>query len=211
MYDESITRTSNYVIKILVYVGLFLTAWQLGNKQIFENNPGSTLILQLDTLHSHHTLREQLRQANPFHLTYGSPPMVLFLVLTLYLVLRELVVIFRHHALRKPVVEKDEEQLDEGLAPYFVALDPNDYDCFVGQEQHFSEKHYIKTLTQQQFNMMLAAAPNDEEQKLDSKTMQGVGTYRVLDNPLYMQSFSYLAPKIKDGKIMQPSFKHVPI
>lgn len=59
--------------------------------------------------------------------------------------------------------------------------------------------------------MMLAAAPNDEEQKLDSKTMQGVGSYRVLDNPLYMQSFSYLAPKVKDGKIMHPSFKHVPI
>lgn len=137
MYDESITRTSNFVIKILVYVGLFLTAWQLGNKQIFENNPGSTLILQLDILHSHHTLSEQLRQANPFHLTYGSPPMVLFLILTLYLVLRELVVIFRHHALKKPVAEKDEEQLDEGLAPYFVALDQNDYDCFVGQEQHF--------------------------------------------------------------------------
>lgn len=32
MYDESITKSSNSVIKVILYIGLFLTSWQLGNR-----------------------------------------------------------------------------------------------------------------------------------------------------------------------------------
>lgn len=97
-------------------------------------------------------------------MSYNSPPMILFFGLTLYVIVKQAVIFFK-----KPVAAAEgSEQLDEGLAPYYVALDQNDYECFVGQEQHFSEKHYIKTLTQTQFNMMIQAAPKEEEQKLDS-------------------------------------------
>jgi len=57
--------------------------------------------------------------------------------------------------------------------------------------------------------MMIQAAPKEEEQKLDSKTMQGVGTYRVLDNPQYMGTYCYLPPKLRNGIISQQSFKQV--
>lgn len=32
MYDESITRSSNTIIKYVIYLGLFTSSWQLGNR-----------------------------------------------------------------------------------------------------------------------------------------------------------------------------------
>ena len=52
-------------------------------------------------------------------MSYNSPPMVLFIGLTLYVIIQQARFLFK-----KPVVADEEgEQLDEGLAPYYVALD----------------------------------------------------------------------------------------
>lgn len=83
MYDESITKSSNSVIKVILYIGLFLTSWQLGNRQIFEKETG-TLVLATDVPHSHHSLKEFLSQANPLHMTYNSAPIVLLEILLAY-------------------------------------------------------------------------------------------------------------------------------
>lgn len=84
MYDESITRTSNFVIKVIVYIGLFLSSWELGNRQIFESVTGQPLILQTDVPKSGHSLKEALAAFNPFHMTYNSPPLIVFIALIAY-------------------------------------------------------------------------------------------------------------------------------
>lgn len=50
-----------------------------------------------------------------------------------------------------------------------------------------------------------------KEDKIDSKTMQGVGTYRTLDNPKYMQAFQFCPPKDKQGNAIKRSFVPVMI
>jgi hypothetical protein len=53
---------------------------------------------------------------------------------------------------------------------------------------------------------MLAAA---EELKSDEKTMQGVGTYRALDNPAYMSMFHFMPPIKKNGELERKTMKVV--
>jgi hypothetical protein len=48
-----------------------------------------------------------------------------------------------------------------------------------------------------------------EEFKTDEKTMQGVGTYRVLDNPAYMAMFQFMPPLKKNGELQRKTMKEV--
>jgi hypothetical protein len=48
-----------------------------------------------------------------------------------------------------------------------------------------------------------------EELKNDEKTMQGVGTYRVLDNPSYMAMFQFMPTLKKNGELQRKTMKEV--
>ena len=150
----------------------------MGNRQIFEKET-DTLILSTDVPHSHHTAREMLSSGNPLRMTYNSAPLVLLEILLVY----QIIVWLISHCKKE---EEDDKQLEEGLADYFKALDENDGAVLIGSEKYYFEKYGIKTISDEKF---VALEMLSAEEKIDEKTMQGVGTYRVLDNPLYMQIF----------------------
>ena len=59
---------------------------------------------------------------------------------------------------------------------------------------YFRELYDMETMNYDQYNRLLNQY---DEIKFPHKTMQGVGTYRTLDNPIYMAQFAYLPPKRK--------------
>ena len=86
--------------------------------------------------------------------------------------------------MHKPKV--DDSQLEEGLVDYFKALDENDGSVLIGSEKYYLKKYNINTFSTEKFNELKFL---HKEEKIDTKTMQGVGTYRTWDNPKYMQAF----------------------
>lgn len=224
MYDESITKVSMKVVKLIVPIGLFLTFWQLGNRHIFDNDAGVPLVLQTESKLSDRSVFDTLRRGNPFRMTYNSPPIVLLAIICLYYAVKPLyrsffkrprtaTVSYSDSASVKSAVtptkeatgrlptfshEKGKrEQLTEGLLDYYVALDDNDHACFLGQEEYFRDHYGVSTLSADDHRRLLEAV---DHVKIPSKTMQGVGTYRPLDNPDYMARFAYLPQKRRYDK-----------
>ena len=87
-------------------------------------------------------------------------------------------------------MQEDDDGLVEGLDDYYDALKKNDKAAYIGHEEYFS-KYGVKTLSEEQLaRLKLSKKKQDEipEKDLDlDKLIQGVATYRLLDNLQYQQ------------------------
>ena len=109
----------------------------MGNRQIFETE---TYILDRasDVKLSGHNLATAMTHTNPLQMTYNSGPFFLFVSIVTFYILKW----FKEMVLDD---EEEEDQLCEGLADYYSALEENDKAVLIGTEKYYLENYGIRT------------------------------------------------------------------
>lgn len=78
--------------------------------------------------------------------------------------------------------------MDEDIDNYWIALDDNDRDWSVKEEENARENlGGIKIMTDCSFKKLKHSKPDKE------KVLQGVHSYDILANPLYLEAFQYVS------------------
>ena len=130
--------------------------WQLGNRQIFDNQV-EEIVYKSDPIMSGHSIQSALTHAKPWDLTYNTAPMILFYLQLAYIALQ----IFCW------VVSSDEEdeddQLVEGLSTYQEALKLDDQALVQGQEEYNKAKYGIETYSPEMYQKLKEAEVADDE------------------------------------------------
>lgn len=131
-------------------------------------------------------------------MTYNSGPLFLFVVIITYYLLRWI----------KNVIldaDEDDDQLCEGLADYYEALEATDKSVAIGSEMYYLDKYRVRTFSEAQFARLQKSGSAPLE-----KIIMGCGTYRALDNLKYQQEFQYEPIKLEaNGEIKRDNAIHV--
>lgn len=191
-FDEKMTQLTLDLTKWVPFIMLPMAFWQLGNRQIFETVI-SEIDFKADIQESGHDFGNALSHMDPTFMTYNTGPLWLLILIILYSWIQKL----------RGVTEEEEEDdgLVEGLDDYYDALKKPDKAAYIGHEEYFS-KYGCKTMSAEQLSKMKQAKATQDaipEKDLDlDKLIQGVATYRLLDNLQYQQDLQYEPARVKD-------------
>ena len=95
-----------------------------------------------------------------------------------------------------PVLDFGNIELDEAVDNYWAALDDDDRKWSIREEQNAREACGMQIMTDAQFKELTSA------QKTKGKTLQGVHSYDILANPLYLDDFQYVTAAEDDRNEM---------
>lgn len=178
-FDEKMTMLTLDLVKYVPFMMLPMAFWQLGNRQIFENEVQS-IVFKSDVRLSSHNLSSSMAHMDPTFMTYNSGPMWLLIFIILY----KLVCWCTGWGSGE---EEDEaDQLVEGLADYYDALKDADKAMLIGHEDVLAYKYGCKTFSDERLYKLKNAETVDVE-----KVIMGVATYRILDSLQYQQALQY--------------------
>jgi len=76
-FDEKMTLMTLEMSKYIPMMMLPVAFWQLGNRQIFDNQV-EEIVYKSDVQLSGHSIEEAMTHASPFNMTYNSPPIIVF-------------------------------------------------------------------------------------------------------------------------------------
>ena len=85
-----------------------------------------------------------------------------------------------------PVFNFGNIQLDEDVDNYWAALDDDDRKWSIKEEENARQACGMQIMTDAQFEELTSAT------KTKGKTLQGVHSYDILANPLYLDDFQYV-------------------
>ena len=110
---------------------------------------------------------------DPRFLTYNSGPLWLLVIIIITMFYKSCM-----HALSAE--EVDEDQLFEGLKDYQEALKDDDKSIIIGEEEYYKRKYNVQSVSSEQIQRIKASETADY-----ISGIQGVATYRMLDNLEY--------------------------
>ena len=95
-----------------------------------------------------------------------------------------------------PALAIGDVELDEEIDNYWAALDDEDRKWSVREEENARKAGGFALLTDEQKEAL------DNTAKTDGKTLQGVHSYDILANPLYLDDFQYVTAAEDDRNEM---------
>jgi hypothetical protein len=137
-FDEKMTLMTLEMTKYVPLMMLPVAFWQLGNRQIFDNQV-EEVVYKSDVQLSGHSIEEAMTHASPFNMTYNTPPIILFFLQVVYFILAWLC------GWGGDEEEDEGEQLVEGLSSYQDALKKDDQQLIQGQEDYYLKEFQVKT------------------------------------------------------------------
>lgn len=137
-FDEKMTMLCIDFSKYVPYIMLPMAFWQLGNRQIFENETYA-INFKSDIRLSGHTMTDAFSHMDPRHMTYNSAPLWVFFALV--------AVAITYWILDIEEEEEEDDQLVEGLENYFDACKPDDRGVSIGQEETMLKQYNVKTFS----------------------------------------------------------------
>lgn len=137
-FDEKMTLMTLEISKYVPLMMLPVAFWQLGNRQIFDNQV-EEITYKSDVQLSGHSIQEAMTHASPFNMTYNSAPIVVFFLQLSYFILA---LIFGWGGDDE---EEGDDQLVEGLSLYHDALKKDDQMLIQGQEEYYKSNFELKT------------------------------------------------------------------
>ena len=186
-FDEKMTLMTLELSKYVPLMMLPVAFWQLGNRQIFDNQV-EEIVYKSDPIMSGHSIQAALTHAKPWDLTYNTAPMILFYLQLAYIALQIFCWVV------SSAEEDEDDQLVEGLSTYQEALKLDDQALVQGQEEYYKGKYGIETYSAEMYQKLKDAEVADDEH-----IIMGVATYRLLENIKYVQGFQYEPPKMLKG------------
>jgi len=182
MYDE---RLSNDVLDKLQFAPLLYLIfgyWMASNQQLLSNDHLEPVAQSNDTYISGHTMGSVFESAGWEGLKW--PLMVAFLILNILWYFGTWLV----NQLTKcfPNLAIGDIEVNEDLASYWDSLDAEDRKWSLKEEENARGPLKTKILTDEQYAALQAS------KQTEGKTLQGVHSYDILANPLYLDDFQYV-------------------
>jgi len=188
MYDE---KLNNRVLSTLTYAPiLFLSFgyWMMSNKQLFSNDNVVWFVQSSDVKQSGHIWTSVFKKEG-YHHQPGVPLLIGFWVLFILIVFRNS--FFRWFVRVFPSARVGEIEIDEDLDNYFKTLDDEDRKWSLKEEENCRNVLNMKILAEHTLERLNAT-------ELGKSHMQGVHTYDILANPLYLDDFQYFSAALED-------------
>ena len=182
MYDE---RLSNDVLQKLQFAPLLYVIfgyWMSSNQQLLSNDHLTPVQSSLDSYVSDH-LMQSVFQATGYE-GYKWPLMICFIILNLVWYFGEKFANQMYECF--PNLRIGDIELNEDIDNYWASLDEGDRKWSTKEEQNAREALKTKILTDDQYERLLSMPMTK------GKTLQGVHSYDILANPLYLDDFQYV-------------------
>ncbi len=112
------------------------------------------------------------------------PLLVVFWILLLSTIFRDF--LYRQLTKLVPQARVGEFEIDEGLDNYFNTLDDHDRKWSIKEEENCREVIGMKIIDDANLEKLQTTKPGE-------KTLQGVHSYDILANPLYLDDFQYFS------------------
>ena len=182
-YDE---RLNNNVLAILTYAPLLFLSfgyWMFSNKQLFRNELYDIVYSTSVTTTGHswtEVFRGEAYGANP-----AMPLLILFWVFLIGTIFRNF--LYKWVTRFFPILRVGDFEIDEGLPNYFTAIDDNDRNWSIKEEEYSREKLNMNILEDETLRKL-------KSNKLEGNNIKGVHCYDILANPLYVKDFQYFSP-----------------
>ena len=88
---------------------------------------------------------------------------------------------------------KQTGDITENLAPYFEAIQDKDRLKMLHTEQYYSKNYGINTFAVANLEKLKKSSKAERD-----KTIEGVPSYRILDNYIYQQLLEFVPPRVSD-------------
>ena len=182
MYDE---RLSNDVLRKLQFAPLLYVCfayWMASNQQLLSNEHLTAVESSTDTYITNHDMGSVFSSEGWAGIKW--PFLALFILLNIIWYFSESI----HKLLYQcfPGLQIGDVELNEDIDNYWAALDAEDRLWSEKEEGNARDALKMKILTDSQLER-LKTAPQPQ-----GKTLQGVHSYDILANPLYLDDFQYV-------------------
>mmetsp|Transcript_21710 Transcript_21710/g.16011 ORF Transcript_21710/g.16011 Transcript_21710/m.16011 type:complete len:569 (+) Transcript_21710:1-1707(+) len=182
MYDN---KLNDRVLGILSYAPLFLLTfgyWMVSNKQLLSNDYIYYVVQSSDIMETGHLWTSVFKKEG--YLNPGMPLLICFWAMVVLFIFRGWLHSFmtNHFSFYRV----GEFEIDEGLPNYFNTLDDHDRKWSIKEEENCRNVLHFKILTDETLEKTQGGVAT-------GMTMQGVHTYDILANPLYLDDFSYFS------------------
>ena len=182
MYDE---RLSQDVLDKLQFAPLLYVCfgyWMISNQQLLSNDHLTAVKYSTDTYVTNHTMQTVFQSTGWEGVCW--PMMVAFFVLNLVWYFGDnlegwLIKCF-------PNLQIGDVDINEDIDNYWASLDEEDRKWSTKEEENARNELKMKILSDSQFARL------NEVPMTQGKTLQGVHSYDILANPLYLDDFQYV-------------------
>jgi len=182
MYDE---RLSNDVLSKLQFAPFLYVCfgyWMVSNQQLLSNDHLTAVNLSTDTYITNHGLGSVVSSTGWEGIKW--PLFVLFFILNIVWYAGEHVV--KCFAKCFPNLTIGDVEIDEDIDNYWATLDEEDRKWSLKEEENARTALKTKILTDSQYEALQNSVMTTR------MTLQGVHSYDILANPLYLDDFQYV-------------------
>lgn len=182
MYDE---RLSNDVLSKLQFAPFLYVCfgyWMVSNQQLLSNDHLTAVTLSTDTYITNHGFGSLFTSTGWEGIKW--PLFVLFFILNLVWYAGEPCVNLLTRCF--PNLAIGDVEIDEDIDNYWATLDEEDRKWSLKEEENARTALKTKILTDSQYEALKSS------EMTKRKTLQGVHSYDILANPLYLDDFQYV-------------------
>ena len=179
MYDE---RLSNDVLSKLQFAPFLYVCfgyWMASNQQLLSNDHLSAVKLSTDTYVTNHTFDSVVNSSGWDGIKWTL--YAAFIILNIVWYLGEPIVKFLTRCF--PGLEIGDVEVNEDIDNYWACLDEEDRKWSLKEEENARAALNMKILTDSQLEALKSST------QTKGKTLQGVHSYDILANPLYLDDF----------------------
>ena len=182
MYDE---RLSNDVLQKLQFAPLLYLIfgyWMASSEQLLSNSQLTPMEYSTDTYITNHTMGTVFSGQGWEGIKW--PMFVAFLILNIIWYAGDCIQNWLYECF--PVLRIGDIEINEDIDNYWACLDEEDRKWSTREEENARSELRMHILTDEQFDRLKT------EKQTTGKTLQGVHSYDILANPLYLDDFQYV-------------------
>ena len=182
MYDE---RLSNDVLQKLQFAPLLYLIfgyWMASSEQLLSNSQLTPMEYSTDTYITNHTMGTVFSGQGWEGIKW--PMFVAFLILNIIWYAGDCLQNWLYECF--PVLRIGDIEINEDIDNYWACLDEEDRKWSTREEENARSELRMHILTDEQFDRLKT------EKQTTGKTLQGVHSYDILANPLYLDDFQYV-------------------
>ncbi len=182
MYDE---RLSNDVLSKLQFAPILYVIfgyWMASNMQLISNEHLTAVESSTSTYITNHTMGSAFQGIGWEGIKW--PLFIAFILLFIIFFLGEYLMNWLYDCM--PNLRIGDIEINEDIDNYWKSLDEEDHKWSLREEENARNALKMKILTDEQFNSLKTREPTS------GKTLQGVHSYDILANPLYLDDFQYV-------------------
>ena len=177
LFNDLLSNDTFSIMRWGVILNMFVSFWMFSNQQMFTNQVHSKDLSNQNSV-TNHTI------FNSFKVTHAIPLFVVGIIcFILFSMLWAKDTILKKYL---PFLLDQKVEISEGFPKYSKALNRQDRDWVISEENHMRKKFNIPMLSDEFYQRISSA---EHEELNDGNTIHNVFNYDILANPLYQEAF----------------------